>query len=208
MPETVMRSMPLEHLLIREFDTQRRVLQSVHRRNMSFAEGARNAAGETDGEPQSMRMGIFPRTPDAPRPMRSAMSVREQLQLMFEEGLQQIYPPPEWATDQQDEMRVLDPRIPYFLQWPAMAADLLVNAAATPVTSPRRRASASDALIERLPLHTHAGAAVVTCPVCLDDAKDGDSLRTLPCRHIFHDACVDRWLRRSATCPTCRCELC
>ncbi|CAN6373767.1 unnamed protein product [Urochloa humidicola] len=47
-----------------------------------------------------------------------------------------------------------------------------------------------------------------TCSVCLGElAEDGQALKMLmPCKHYFHAACVDQWLRKSkrATCPICR----
>ncbi|CAO2150306.1 unnamed protein product [Urochloa humidicola] len=44
-----------------------------------------------------------------------------------------------------------------------------------------------------------------TCSVCLAELQDGDALRMLmPCMHYFHAACLDEWLRKSATCPICR----
>ena len=33
----------------------------------------------------------------------------------------------------------------------------------------------------------------------------GDSIRYLPCMHQYHLQCVDNWLMRSLTCPSC-CE--
>jgi E3 ubiquitin-protein ligase RNF11 len=33
----------------------------------------------------------------------------------------------------------------------------------------------------------------------------GDSIRYLPCMHQYHVQCVDNWLMRSLTCPSC-CE--
>lgn len=29
----------------------------------------------------------------------------------------------------------------------------------------------------------------------------------MPCEHYYHRGCIDKWLRRNATCPTCRCEV-
>ncbi|KAF7053451.1 hypothetical protein CFC21_061382 [Triticum aestivum] len=44
-----------------------------------------------------------------------------------------------------------------------------------------------------------------TCPVCLSDFADGETVRVLPaCMHYFHAACVGEWLRRNTTCPVCR----
>lgn len=31
----------------------------------------------------------------------------------------------------------------------------------------------------------------------------GDQLRFLPCLHTYHRECIDDWLMRSATCPSC-----
>jgi len=42
------------------------------------------------------------------------------------------------------------------------------------------------------------------CMVCLTDFEEGDSLRQLGCSHLFHVACIDEWLRRSAACPICK----
>jgi hypothetical protein len=44
----------------------------------------------------------------------------------------------------------------------------------------------------------------VCCCICLVEYDVGDSLRVLPCGHDFHEACVDEWLSRNASCPTCR----
>jgi len=47
-------------------------------------------------------------------------------------------------------------------------------------------------------------AQAATCPVCLEDYKLGQVVRRLPCMHFFHKRCIDQWLQRHGTCPTCR----
>ena len=45
----------------------------------------------------------------------------------------------------------------------------------------------------------------VGCAICLLDFKDGDHLRVMPtCNHGFHIGCIDTWLAKHSSCPTCR----
>ncbi|CAJ0920111.1 unnamed protein product, partial [Mesorhabditis belari] len=41
------------------------------------------------------------------------------------------------------------------------------------------------------------------CAICMVDFEPGDCIRYLPCMHCFHQQCVDDWLLRSFTCPSC-----
>ena len=41
------------------------------------------------------------------------------------------------------------------------------------------------------------------CAICMMDFVNGDTIRFLPCMHYYHIRCVDDWLMRSLTCPTC-----
>ena len=41
------------------------------------------------------------------------------------------------------------------------------------------------------------------CSICLADVPPGHPVRPLPCFHLFHQACLDRWLAVRSTCPNC-----
>lgn len=46
-----------------------------------------------------------------------------------------------------------------------------------------------------------------TCLICLNDFENGDlvSVSNNPsCRHGFHQDCIQSWLAKNETCPTCR----
>ena len=52
------------------------------------------------------------------------------------------------------------------------------------------------------PAHDHR------CVVCQAAFQDGDQLRMLPCRHVFHRRCFDGWLHHyKFNCPLCRSPL-
>jgi hypothetical protein len=42
-----------------------------------------------------------------------------------------------------------------------------------------------------------------SCAVCLMDFSGGDVIRRLPCKHLFHMSCIDRWLLKNKRCPLC-----
>ena len=45
------------------------------------------------------------------------------------------------------------------------------------------------------------------CVICLETFKDGDSVKRLRCKHLFHADCIDKWLRISSCCPMCKASL-
>ncbi|DAZ93295.1 TPA: hypothetical protein N0F65_012461 [Lagenidium giganteum] len=42
------------------------------------------------------------------------------------------------------------------------------------------------------------------CPICLVGFEEGDQLRKMPCKHLFHVPCIDEWLTKSKLCPMCK----
>lgn len=42
------------------------------------------------------------------------------------------------------------------------------------------------------------------CAVCIEAYQVGDTVRTMPCSHDFHESCIFEWLRVSRLCPLCR----
>jgi hypothetical protein len=47
-----------------------------------------------------------------------------------------------------------------------------------------------------------------SCTICIGDYEEGETLRRLPCNHVFHQSCIDPWMEQHTTCPNCRRGLC
>ena len=43
-----------------------------------------------------------------------------------------------------------------------------------------------------------------TCAICMSEYQSGEMVKTLPCLHFYHTACVDEWLQQHQTCPICK----
>ena len=75
---------------------------------------------------------------------------------------------------------------------------------------PTRTATAADTAAGGAAETANAAALTLTpqrdsaCAVCLESYEAGCVLKTLPCGHEFHVACIDAWLETSAICPVCR----
>ena len=41
----------------------------------------------------------------------------------------------------------------------------------------------------------------------LESYKPGEEVKSIPCLHCFHSECIDSWLLRAASCPTCRLDV-
>lgn len=59
-------------------------------------------------------------------------------------------------------------------------------------------------LIQHLPVGLYDGCKKSReCVICMIEFNVGDSVRYLPCMHTYHVSCIDDWLMRSLTCPSC-----
>lgn len=59
-------------------------------------------------------------------------------------------------------------------------------------------------LIQHLPTGTFDGCKKNReCVICMIEFNIGDAIRYLPCMHTYHTDCIDDWLMRSFTCPSC-----
>ncbi|XP_026301774.1 E3 ubiquitin-protein ligase RNF165-like [Apis mellifera] len=45
------------------------------------------------------------------------------------------------------------------------------------------------------------------CTICLSEFEDCESVRRLPCMHLFHIDCVDQWLCTNKRCPICQVDI-
>jgi hypothetical protein len=53
-----------------------------------------------------------------------------------------------------------------------------------------------------------SGGEVDQCAVCLAEIRPKEVVKQLPvCTHLFHEGCIDVWLRSHRTCPLCRSQL-
>ena len=51
------------------------------------------------------------------------------------------------------------------------------------------------------------GKKEVDCSICTGVVEEGAKVYELPCKHVFHQECIDKWLDQSKVCPNCRLDL-
>jgi len=72
-----------------------------------------------------------------------------------------------------------------------------------------RRGRLSRRKLNQLPIvkfkHEEHADLYDCCAICLEDFKNGDKIRELPCKHGYHKSCIDPWLTSNRkVCPLCK----
>ncbi|KAL8577799.1 RING finger protein 11 [Nucella lapillus] len=81
-----------------------------------------------------------------------------------------------------------------------------VNRSANQLTEDEQiRIAQRIGLISHLPMGVYDGTSkkAKECVICMIEFSLGDTLRFLPCMHVYHRECIDDWLMRSFICPSC-----
>ena len=45
------------------------------------------------------------------------------------------------------------------------------------------------------------------CIICMEEFKEKEKIKLLPCGHIFHPNCIKEWLMKQKSCPFCKSEI-
>lgn len=76
----------------------------------------------------------------------------------------------------------------------------------TPVTIFQRSHAQSPRPEPRYQVTTCDGDGLDPCAVCLSEIKEQETIAILPCRHVFHQVCLQPWFQEHNSCPTCRAQ--
>ncbi|KAI3902304.1 hypothetical protein MKW92_009814 [Papaver armeniacum] len=102
--------------------------------------------------------------------------------------------------------------IRYIIRW-VWFLYALIRIIITIIREANRKRGLDMKVIEMFPVFRYPDVKNIEneleCVVCLSQFEDGDMLRILPCKHVFHTTeCIDRWLVfKSSTCPVCHFDL-
>ncbi|KAK8644333.1 hypothetical protein V6N13_123643 [Hibiscus sabdariffa] len=62
---------------------------------------------------------------------------------------------------------------------------------------------ASRASIEAMP-RIKVEESGSDCSICLEEFEVDEEAREMPCKHVFHSGCIEKWLQIHGSCPICR----
>ena len=87
----------------------------------------------------------------------------------------------------------------------ALTYDALLALDRPPEPSQAQRRAKKTAAARAVETTVHRkGAEPCECCICLDEFHDRERLSKLRCGHVFHSACIKKWLVHDLRCPTCR----
>uniref|UniRef100_A0A914YXZ5 RING-type domain-containing protein n=1 Tax=Panagrolaimus superbus TaxID=310955 RepID=A0A914YXZ5_9BILA len=67
-----------------------------------------------------------------------------------------------------------------------------------------KRKARARGLLQQLRIDVYVeGQVEDECAICMIDFEAEEEIRRLPCNHVYHVKCIDDWLIRSFTCPSC-----
>jgi len=52
--------------------------------------------------------------------------------------------------------------------------------------------------------YKECGSEPDSCSICICNLSTGDKVRNLPCKHLFHQECIDKWFELQSFCPLCK----
>lgn len=85
-------------------------------------------------------------------------------------------------------------------------------------SSRSKKKPASKSLVQSLPERTLTKKFIdekkfdneesyIKCLICLEYYEVEECVKTLPCMHFFHKACIESWFGRGRTCPVCKWDI-
>lgn len=59
--------------------------------------------------------------------------------------------------------------------------------------------------INKMKIHKHIKNDDTKCAICFDELETNDEILDIQCKHLFHNACITKWLtENSYKCPLCK----
>ncbi|MFH4978346.1 hypothetical protein AB6A40_005055 [Gnathostoma spinigerum] len=108
------------------------------------------------------------------------------------------------ASQSQHRSHVIANQSSYVNQLWASENDVVEENTETKEREAANRARLAS-MLDQIPADNYVEGtkADTECAICMVDFVNGDAIRYLPCMHCYHVKCVDDWLMRSFTCPSC-----
>mmetsp|Transcript_25829 Transcript_25829/g.49043 ORF Transcript_25829/g.49043 Transcript_25829/m.49043 type:complete len:241 (-) Transcript_25829:157-879(-) len=80
----------------------------------------------------------------------------------------------------------------------------VVSAQSNHPTPQRVRSALPTLVVDRKFRWSQCASESRDCSICCYEITKGDTVRKLPCKHIFHQDCLMPWLEQQDFCPVCR----